>query len=156
MDSLAMLLLPPGVTIRSWEEHDFPAIQQLCAGEGWNTPVDRATEALIAWRASNPALVAVEEGSIVGFVRTLSDGNVSTYVAELFVAPSHRGQGIAAALLAVCQSSHPGTRLDLLATQTSHSYYEHLGFRPCIGFRRSWEEYEAGSRGGDSPHEGGS
>ncbi len=44
------------------------------------------------------------------------------------------------ALLAAAQDLVPGSRLDLLATSGSRSYYEHLGFRPFFGFRISSED----------------
>jgi GNAT superfamily N-acetyltransferase len=95
---------------------------------------------LRAWRRSWPALVATEEDAVIGFLRAVSDGAVTTYVAELLVAPAHRGSGIGAALLAVCQLAGPGTRLDLLAADASRAYYGHLGFRSLPGFRRSWAD----------------
>ncbi len=132
-----------GIGIRTWREADFLAIQTLSAAEGWNTPVERSEEMLEAWRRSTPALVAVERDAVIGFLRALGDGVVTIYVAELLVAPQHRGRGIASSLLRACQDAYPGTRLDLLATPDSRGYYERLGFRPWYGFRRSWDEYDA-------------
>ncbi|HEX6777218.1 MAG TPA: GNAT family N-acetyltransferase [Ktedonobacterales bacterium] len=136
------LKLPNGVTIRPWEEADFLAIQRLSEAEGWPTPLERPEEALQAWRHSWPALVAVADQSVIGFCRALSDGAVTTYVAEVLVAPAWRGQGIASALLEASQRLYPGSRLDLLALPTSRSFYEGAGFRPFAGFRLSWPERE--------------
>ena len=86
----AILTLPVGVSIRSWDETDFPAIQTLAQAEGWSTPRERPGEALAAWQRSWPALVAVMDGALIGFCRALSDGGVTTYVAELLVAPGWR------------------------------------------------------------------
>lgn len=137
---------PKGIGIRTWREADFPAIQTLSAAEGWNTAAERPDEVLEAWRRSGPALVAVQMDSVIGFLRALGDGAVTIYVAELLVAPQHRGQGIAGALLCACQDACPGTRLDLLATPDSRGYYERLGFRSWYGFRRSWAEYDPSLR----------
>ncbi|HEY7359079.1 MAG TPA: GNAT family N-acetyltransferase [Ktedonobacterales bacterium] len=134
--------LPPGVTIRSWEEADFSAVQRLSAAEGWPTPLERPEAALDAWQRSWPALVAVAEQDVIGFCRALSDGSVTTYIAEVLVAQGWRGQGIGSALLEVCQRLAPGSRLDLLALETSRSFYERVGFRPFYGFRLSWQERE--------------
>ena len=95
----ATLTLPVGVSIRAWDETDFPAIQTLAQAEGWSTPRERPGEALTAWQRSWPALVAVVDGALIGFCRALSDGDVTTYVAELLVAPGWRRRGIATALL---------------------------------------------------------
>lgn len=135
--------LPPGVTIRPWEEADFPAVQRLSAVEGWPTPLERPEAALAAWRRSWPALVAMAEQEVIGFCRALSDGLVTTYIAEVLVAEGWRGQGIGSALLEVCQRLAPGSRLDLLALETSRSFYERVGFRAFYGFRLSWQEREA-------------
>lgn len=133
-------MLNSGVLIRAWEEADFPTIQALSTAEGWPTPTERPDAALSAWRNSWPALVAVGDGSVIGFLRALSDGAVTTYVAELLVAPAWRGKGIASALLDAAHALAPGSRLDLLATGASRTFYEHLGYRSFSGFRASWEE----------------
>ena len=129
--------LPPGVTVRAWEEADFPAVQKLYGAEGWRTPIDRPDEALNAFRHSWPVLVAVADGSIIGLVRSLSDGAVTTYVAEVLVCPAWRGRGVGSALLDVCQRLCPRARLDLLCTEDVRSFYERRRFREFIGFGRS-------------------
>jgi GNAT superfamily N-acetyltransferase len=134
------LTLPASVVIRAWAEADFPAIQTLSEAEGWPTPRERPGEALAAWQRSWPALVAVMDGALIGFCRALSDGLVTTYIAELLVVPGWRRQGIASALLDVTQRLCPGSRLDLLATEESRGFYARMGFRAFAGFRRSWQE----------------
>ena len=136
--ALAGLRLPPGVAIRPWTDADFPVIQVLSIAEGWTTPRDRPAAALQAWRNSWPALVAMVDGDVIGFVRAVSDGAVTTYVAEVLVVPDWRSKGIASALLESTQRLFPGSRLDLLASATSRGFYEHRRFRPFPGFRRSW------------------
>jgi GNAT superfamily N-acetyltransferase len=110
------IALPAGVAIRAWDEADFPTVQQLSTAENWTTPIARPDDALEAWRRSWPALVAVHEETVIGFSRSLSDGLVTTYVAEVLVASAWRRQGIAATLLEATQRLCPGSRLDLLST----------------------------------------
>ena len=140
---IGALALPAGITIRAWDEADFPTIQQLSQAEGWTTPLDRPDDALEAWRRSRPALVAAKGDAMMGFCRSLSDGLVTTYVAELLVVPSWRRRGIASALLDVTQRLCPGSRLDLLSTTAAGSFYQQAGFRPFSGFRLSWVERAA-------------
>jgi GNAT superfamily N-acetyltransferase len=128
---------PPGVTLRPWNAADFPAIQALSAAGGWTTPAERPEASLASWKAANPAIVAEADGEIIGFLRALSDGAVTTYVAELLVAPAWRGRGLGRALLDACQALVPTTRLDLLAEATASDFYGRVGFRPFAGFRRS-------------------
>jgi len=137
------LALPAGVTVRAWAEADFPAVQQLSAAESWTTPLNWPEAARQAWLRSEPALVAVADGAIVGFLRGLSDGGVTVYIAEVLVAPTWRGRGLGAALLELAQRLNPGARLDLLATAASRAFYERAGFRPFYGYRLSWAEREA-------------
>jgi GNAT superfamily N-acetyltransferase len=137
---VATLRLPPAVAVRAWEEIDFSEVQRLSAAEGRTTPIERAHESLVAWRCSWPALVAVHNETVIGFSRALSDGVVTTYIAELLVVLEWRGRGIATALLQASHRLCPGSRLDLLATSTSRRFYEHLGFRPFAGFRWSGPE----------------
>jgi 8-oxo-dGTP pyrophosphatase MutT (NUDIX family)/GNAT superfamily N-acetyltransferase len=130
------LAAPAGAVLRPWAEGDFPAIQSLSAAEGWTTPTARPEASLASWRAAWPALVAVADGAVVGFLRAVSDGAVSTYVGEVIVAPAWRGRGLGAALLEAYHALAPTTRLDLLAIPEAAAFYEHIGFQPFAGFRR--------------------
>ena len=133
--------LPPGVTIRGWTESDFIAIQRLSSAEGWPTPQDRAIEAMAAWRKSWPALVATHGKDVVGFLRALTDGAVTTYVCGILVDAAWRGQGIGRALIGTCHHLCPSTRLDLLSGGTADGglrFYEANGFRRFQGFRKSY------------------
>jgi GNAT superfamily N-acetyltransferase len=140
------IALPAGVAIRAWDEADFPTIQQFSTAENWTTPIARAAEALEAWRRSWPTLVAVHDETVIGFSRSLSDGLVTTYVAEVLVAPAWRRHGIAAALLEATQRLCPGSRLDLLSTAEAGAFYQQAGFRHYAGFRLSWAERMASRR----------
>jgi hypothetical protein len=88
---LAAIPRPPGIQLRCWSEADFPAIQRLSALEGWPTPDSRPEESLIAWQHSWPTLVVLEGENVIGFVRGLTDGEITTYIAELLVDPRYRG-----------------------------------------------------------------
>lgn len=128
---------PEGVAIRPWAEADFPAVQALSAAEGWRTAAERPTAAVAAWRASFPALVAEADGAVVGFLRAVSDRAVTTYVADVLVAPAWRGRGLATALLDACHALVPATRLDLLSVPGAVAFYERSGFTSFAGFRRT-------------------
>jgi len=130
--------LPPGVTVRGWTESDFAAIQRLSSAEGWPTPQDRTAEAMAAWCRSWPALVATHGEDVVGFLRALTDGAVTTYVCEILVDLDWRGQGIGRALIEACHPLCPSTRLDLLSGGTADGFYEANGFRRFQGFRKSY------------------
>ena len=141
---LSQMALPPGVTIRAWTEADFAGIQTLSALEGWSTPSDRPIDALNAWRHSWPTLVAMENAEMIGFCRALTDGHVTTYIAEILVAPAWQRRGLGQALLELCHRLYPETRLDVLSTVGAHGFYQLCGFRAFQGFRKS--DFSGGTR----------
>jgi predicted N-acetyltransferase YhbS len=133
------ITLPAGIRIRAWVDADFATVQQLSTEEGWPTPEKRSSEALCAWRMSWPALVLVHEHHVIGFLRALTDEQVTTYIAEVLVASKWRGQGLGRALIEVCHRLYPSTRLDLLSTASADGFYQANGFRPFNGFRKSYQ-----------------
>ena len=136
--ALAGIFLPPGVAIRPWAETDFPTIQTLSEAEGWPTPRTRPDAALDAWRRSWPALVATTDPGVIAFVRALTDGEVTLFIAELLVAPAWQGKGLGGCLLEVCHGLYSHVRIELFATESSASFYAAHGFRPFAGYRKSY------------------
>ncbi|GCE19058.1 GNAT family N-acetyltransferase [Dictyobacter kobayashii] len=137
--ALAQIAIPAGIEIRAWGEEDFLAIQQLSSAEGWSSPVRRPDDALQAWQNSWPALVAVKDDVVIGFVRALTDGAITMYIADLAVDAQLRGSGIGRSLLETCHQLYPSARLDLLAADGSRAFYEACGFRLLSdGMRKSY------------------
>lgn len=128
-----------GVTICPYQTDDFPTIKLLSDVEGWPTPTSRPADTLNAWQHSYPALVAIHNGQVIGFLRAITDGSVTTYIAELLVAKEWRSRGIGKALVEACHEQIPSTRLDLLSTGQADLFYEATGFRRFQGFRKSAE-----------------
>lgn len=126
--------------IRPYEETDFPAIHQLNEQEGWSNLVAKHQQTKAAWKGSNLAVVAEQDGRLVGCLRALTDGAVTLYVCELIIEKSRRGSGIGGKLMQHVHDLHPETRMELLASSTSRSYYEAKKFRAFYGFRKTYEE----------------
>ena len=66
----------------------------------------------------------------VGFARVVTDGATFAYLADVFVAESHRGRGLAAWLME-CVMSHAdlqGLRRWALVTRDAHGLYRKFGF----------------------------
>ncbi|WP_203340303.1 GNAT family N-acetyltransferase [Planococcus beijingensis] len=126
--------------IRSYREEDFPAIHDLNKQEQWSNLVEKKQKTEWAWGNSAVAVVAVIDGQVIGCLRGLTDGFVSLYVCELLVSEHHRKLGVGKTLLRYVHELYPETRLELLASSTSHSFYETMGYRPFYGFRKNADE----------------
>lgn len=135
---IRQLKLPKGIYIRQFKEIDFSSIQVLYEKEGWMTFLKRSEDALKAWENSNITLVALDGDIIVGLIRALTDGEITTYIAEIIVDTSYRGMGIGKALIDICHNLYPNTRLDLLSTDGADDFYQRNRFRTNIGFRKSY------------------
>lgn len=129
------------MNIRIYEERDFDQIQALNEVEGWHQLVRQHELTKEAWRQSNVAYVVESEtGHIIAYLRGLTDTTVSLYVCELLIATSHRRLGIGERLLSHVHALYPETRLEMLASASSHRYYEKLNFRPFYGYRKTIHE----------------
>ena len=133
---------PKQMHIRRFEEKDFFHIQQLNEEEGWTNLAEKSEETKAAWKHSDVAFVAECNGVMAGYMRGLTDGVVTLYVCELLVKKEYRGCGIGKALLKHAHSFYPKTRMELLASSTSKTYYEQLGFRSFSGYRITMPEWE--------------
>lgn len=132
--------LKNSIIIRRYEETDFPAIHGLNQAEGWSNLVERREDTKQAWSYSNAAFIAEKEGEVVGCLRGLTDGHISFYIAELLVHPNWRGHKLGTYMLNHVHSLYPKTRFELLASQTSRTFYESLGYRAFYGFRKTIDE----------------
>lgn len=128
------------LTIRPYEEKDFPAIHKLNEQEGWSNLVEKQDQTKAAWQGSNAALVAEQDGRLVGCLRALTDGSATLYICELLIGNDSRGSGIGSELMNHLHAMYPDTRMELLASSTSRSYYEAKKFRAFYGFRKTYEE----------------
>lgn len=69
-------------------------------------------------------------GTQVGFARVITDRATFGYLADVFVVPSHRGQGLSKWLMA-CIDEHPDLhrfRRWLLLTRDAHGLYRQFGW----------------------------
>lgn len=75
---------------------------------------------------------AVARESQVGFARVITDRASFAYLADVFVLPAHRGQGLSTWLIDTI-IAHPdlqGLRRWMLATRDAHALYARVGFEP--------------------------
>jgi predicted N-acetyltransferase YhbS len=128
------------LSIRPYQEADFPEINRLNEAQGWTNLVEKQKDTKAAWEHSNVAFVAEADGELAGCLRGLTDGAVTLYIAELLIDEAQRGKGIGKRLLAHVHALYPKTRIEMLASSTSRSYYESQGYRPLYGFRKTFGE----------------
>jgi GNAT superfamily N-acetyltransferase len=96
----------------------------------WSPGVPRETVAR-AFACSIPFSI-IEDQQQVGCARVVTDRATFAYVADVFVAPSHRGQGLSVWLMETIRQ-HPelqGLRRWMLGTRDAHGVYAKVGFRP--------------------------
>jgi GNAT superfamily N-acetyltransferase len=124
-----------------YKENHYQSIQKLNEQEGWSQLVDRNKETYNAWKNSNVTFVALNEDNFVsGYIRGFTDAHVTTYICEMLISAEHRGQGLGGALLQHVHDLYPKTRMEMLASSTSHTFYESRKFRPFYGFRKTYNE----------------
>ena len=82
-----------------------------------------------------------EDGRQVGFARVISDRTTFAWLADVFVLPEWRGQGLGTWLIQTIVS-HPdlqGLRRWFLATRDAHRLYAKVGFGPLVTPERMME-----------------
>lgn len=69
------------------------------------------------------------DGEQIGFSRTVSDGHVQSYLADVYVLEEHRGRGLGVELVRFSVDEGPLARTKwLLHTRDAHELYRKLGF----------------------------
>jgi ribosomal protein S18 acetylase RimI-like enzyme len=128
------------IKFRSYVESDFESVNYLNKEEGWYNLVEKESDTRLAWTNSNIKYVVTIDENVIGYVRGFTDGHITLYICELLIKKEFRGSHIGSDLLSYVHTLYPKTRMDLLASSTSHSYYEANKFRKFNGFRRSIKE----------------
>jgi GNAT superfamily N-acetyltransferase len=123
------------------EELDVDLIHAFLSGAYWSVGIPRhIVERAIANSLCVAAFAADEAGKDeqIGFGRVITDQATFAYLADVFVLPAHRGQGVARAMVEALHA-HPdlqGLRRWLLVTRDMQPLYAGLGWTPIANPER--------------------
>ncbi|WP_082686271.1 GNAT family N-acetyltransferase [Bacillus coahuilensis] len=107
----------------------FNEIHSLNEKEGWSNLVAKHIHTREAWDHSTIAYVVInEETELIGYVRGLTDTKITLYICELLIDKRYRGLGVGRSLIDYVQSLYPETRMEMLASSESRTYYKQNGF----------------------------
>lgn len=95
-------------------------------------PLTESLSEIVEHIASQTALIATEDGRIVGAIRGIVSGS-ACMIRALIVEPAHQGRGIGSSLLNALEESLPDvTRFDLITNTLMEGnvpFYERHGYR---------------------------
>jgi GNAT superfamily N-acetyltransferase len=108
---------------------DLDAVHGFLKRSYWAAEIPR--EVVARSIAGSVAFGLFHQGAQVGFARVVTDKATFAYLADVFIDPAHRGQGLSKWMMETILA-HPelqGLRRWLLATHDAHGLYRQFGFQ---------------------------
>jgi ribosomal protein S18 acetylase RimI-like enzyme len=115
--------------IRDIRPSEIEDARRLLEASGWTHRVADAEDFRELVSRSQHALVAVDDGEVVGFLRALGDGVANGYISMVVVAERHRRKGIGRSLIAAVMGDDRRMTWVLRAAREGVvGFYEKIGF----------------------------
>lgn len=131
--------------IEGTDRLDFDLVHRwLCNDAYWSQGISRERVEK-SFRNSLSFGVFHEERQLVGVARLVTDKATFSYLADVFIAPDFRGQGVGKLLMNTI-SVHPdlqGLRRQMLATHDAHDLYAKYGYTALSRPDRLMEKLES-------------
>lgn len=115
-------------------ELDIEVVHQFISHSYWakGIPLQTMQAAIDGSMCFGLYLKQQQEQQQIGFARMVTDNATFAYLADVFILPAHRGQGLSKWLME-CMMAHPslqGLRRIMLATADAHGLYQQFDFTP--------------------------
>jgi len=99
---------------------------------GWCKICEVSTEK--ALKNSLFSVVAIENGTVIGFGRIIGDGGLYYYIQDLIIHPEFQSKGLGKALMTelmnyINSNAKTGAFVGLMAAKGLEKYYEQFGFK---------------------------
>lgn len=130
---------------------DEEALMSLLAAEGEEWSCYTAPQAAPAYRKAlsrSLTYVALEDGALCGYSRSLDDHGFYIYVCDLLVRPSSRGRHTGRRLMECLYRDYPGRVVYVMSDVD--------GYYSKLGYRREGSVFEVSPASEPSPEQGGS
>ena len=115
--------------IRAVRDEEIEEARALLAQEpDWASRFNDPGEFRRLISKSQRALVAIQDGRIVGFVRAITDDMSNGYLTLLMVRSDHRSKGVGRALVRAVMGKNTGMTWVLRADRGAEAFYERIGF----------------------------
>ncbi len=114
------------------EKVSAKALADLRGSVGWNRMESAYQSPLMT---SYYHIAAYEEGKLIGYIDSVSNGVTDAYIQDLMVCPDHQGKGIGTALMDQMIGYLKEKRIYMISVVYEESlqpFYERFGFYPML------------------------